>query len=138
LSVAQLAQMRDRRLVADKAARAVAQHGLFFGEDESHGFPFEISGYFVVIEREARARNLETRFTLRARTKCLSPRQIEDALGDDAEHHLAGAALDRVGLGAQPGARATPPFERSLSHSSASAPPADIRISWRRLFNSVP
>src|SRR5260370_7045910 len=34
------------------------------------------------------------------------PRQIEDALGHDAEHHLAGAALDRVGLGAQPGARA--------------------------------
>src|SRR5205085_10332014 len=33
------------------------------------------------------------------------PRQIEDALGDDAEHHLRRAALDRVGLGAQPGAR---------------------------------
>jgi hypothetical protein len=29
--------MRHRRLVADKAARAVAQHGLFFGEDECHG-----------------------------------------------------------------------------------------------------
>src|SRR5665647_3206313 len=33
------------------------------------------------------------------------PRQIENPLGDDAEHHLAGAALDRIGLGAQPGAR---------------------------------
>ena len=32
-----LSQMRHRRLVADKAARAVAQHGLFFGEDECHG-----------------------------------------------------------------------------------------------------
>jgi hypothetical protein len=31
-----MAQMRDRRLVADQAARAVAQHCLFFGEDESH------------------------------------------------------------------------------------------------------
>src|SRR5262245_54071753 len=31
-----------------------------------------------------------------------------------------------------------PPRERSLSHSSASMPPADIRISWRRLFSSVP
>ena len=36
LGVAQLPQMRHRRLVADKAARAVAQHGLFFGEDECH------------------------------------------------------------------------------------------------------
>src|SRR5665647_3757180 len=38
------------------------------------------------------------------------PRQIENPLGDDAEHHLGGAALDRIGLGAQPGARpgATP------------------------------
>src|SRR6478752_2949322 len=34
-----------------------------------------------------------------------SPRQIQDAFCDDAEHDLAGAALDRVGLGAQPGAR---------------------------------
>src|SRR2546425_8856774 len=32
------------------------------------------------------------------------PRQIEDALGDDSEHHLRGTAFDRVGLGAQPGA----------------------------------
>ena len=37
LAVAQLPQMRHRRLVADKAARAVAQHGLFFVEDECHG-----------------------------------------------------------------------------------------------------
>jgi hypothetical protein len=29
--------MRHRRLVADQAARAVAQHRLFFGEDEGHG-----------------------------------------------------------------------------------------------------
>src|SRR5262249_5974908 len=36
----------------------------------------------------------------------LRPRQIEDALGDDAEHDLASAAFDRIGLGAQPGARA--------------------------------
>src|SRR3954452_1733250 len=35
----------------------------------------------------------------------LGPRQIEDALGDDAEHDLGRAALDRVGLGPQPGAR---------------------------------
>jgi hypothetical protein len=40
LGIAQLPQMRHRRLVADKAARAVAQHGLFFGEDECHwGIP---------------------------------------------------------------------------------------------------
>ena len=37
LAVAQLTQMRHRRLVADKTARAVAQHGLFFGKDEGHG-----------------------------------------------------------------------------------------------------
>src|SRR3981189_1368242 len=35
----------------------------------------------------------------------LSPRPSEDTLGDDAEHHLAGTAFDRIGLGAQPGAR---------------------------------
>src|SRR5580692_5379450 len=28
--------MRHRRLVADETARAVAQHRLFFGEDEGH------------------------------------------------------------------------------------------------------
>src|SRR5436190_23845534 len=33
---------------------------------------------------------------------------------------------------------AWPPFERSLSHSSASLPPAAMISSWRRLFNSVP
>ena len=38
LRIAQLTQMRHRRLVADKTARAVAQHGLFFGEDEGHGW----------------------------------------------------------------------------------------------------
>ncbi len=37
LGVAQTTQMRDRRLVADQATRAVAQHRLFFGEDEGHG-----------------------------------------------------------------------------------------------------
>src|SRR5215203_3330699 len=31
-----------------------------------------------------------------------APRQLEDVLGDDAEHDLGGAALDRVALGAQP------------------------------------
>ena len=36
LGVAQLPQMRHRRLVADEAARAVAQHRLFFVEDECH------------------------------------------------------------------------------------------------------
>ena len=35
--IAQRAQMRHRRLVADETARTVAQHGLFFGEDEGHG-----------------------------------------------------------------------------------------------------
>src|SRR5712671_4698692 len=35
----------------------------------------------------------------------LRPRQIQNPFGHDAEHDLAGAALDRVGLGAQPGAR---------------------------------
>ena len=40
LGVAQLAQMRYRRLVADQPARAVAQHRLFFVEDECHeGIP---------------------------------------------------------------------------------------------------
>ena len=37
LGIAQLPQMRHRRLVADEAARAVAQHRLFFVEDECHG-----------------------------------------------------------------------------------------------------
>src|SRR5262245_34749494 len=41
------------------------------------------------------------------REKGLRTGQIEDALGDDAEHHLTRAALDRIGLGAQPGARAS-------------------------------
>ena len=36
LGVAQLPQMRHRRLVADQPARAVAQHRLFFGKDECH------------------------------------------------------------------------------------------------------
>src|SRR5580700_4312534 len=34
----------------------------------------------------------------------LSPRQIENTFCHDAEHHLRGAALDRIGLGAKPGA----------------------------------
>ena len=33
---------------------------------------------------------------------------------------------------------ALPPFERSLSHSSASEPPAAMINSWRLLFSSVP
>src|SRR3569832_1557620 len=45
---------------------------------------------------------------------CLRPRQIQDALGDDAEHHLGRAAFDRIGLGAQPGARASA-FARALA-----------------------
>src|SRR3954452_12273023 len=36
VAVAQLAQMRHRRLVADETARAVAQHRLFFAKDECH------------------------------------------------------------------------------------------------------
>src|ERR1700716_1659626 len=36
LAIAEPSQMRHRRLVADKTARAVAQHRLFFGEDERH------------------------------------------------------------------------------------------------------
>ena len=36
-AIAQRSQVRHRRLVADQAARTVAQHGLFFGEDEGHG-----------------------------------------------------------------------------------------------------
>ena len=54
----------------------------------------------------------------------LRPRQIEDPFGDDAEHDLAGAALDRVGLGAQPGARpgdanpyVTYPIPTGLGHA---------------------
>src|SRR5439155_15561825 len=37
LRIAQLPQMRHRRLVTDETARAVAQHRLFFVEDEGHG-----------------------------------------------------------------------------------------------------
>ena len=52
----------------------------------------------------------------------LRPRQIEDALGDDAEHHLTGAALDRIRLGAQPGARAgAAPTAGSLATASGAA-----------------
>src|ERR1700688_875210 len=36
----------------------------------------------------------------------LGARQIEYSFRHDAEHLIAGPALDRVGLGAQPGARA--------------------------------
>src|SRR5579871_2943426 len=43
--------------------------------------------------------------SVRTRAMVLSPRQVEDALCDNAEHHLGCAALDRVRLGAQPGAR---------------------------------
>src|SRR3954462_5233357 len=110
--------MRYRRLVADKAARAVAQHGLFFGEDECHweiplsecsiGFSVDPHG------EEAPLRRLEpcgpwpilrdaAKGPLLRMRSLLRPRQIEDALGDDAEHHLRGSALDRIGLGAQPG-----------------------------------
>ena len=59
-------------------------------------------------------------------------------LGDDVELDFAGPALDRIGLGAQPVAGALPSLDRSLSHSSASDPPAAITSSCRRLFNSVP
>jgi hypothetical protein len=52
LGIAQAAQMRDRRLVADETARTVAQHGLFFGEDEGHGesvlkFKASILGFVI-------------------------------------------------------------------------------------------
>src|SRR3954452_10024572 len=36
VAVAELAQMRHRRFVADETARAVAQHRLFFAKDECH------------------------------------------------------------------------------------------------------
>jgi hypothetical protein len=35
--------MRDRRLVGDQVARAVAQQGLFFVQNESHDEPFILS-----------------------------------------------------------------------------------------------
>src|SRR3546814_1224183 len=48
-----------------------------------------------------------------------SPRQIQNPLGDDVEHDFARPAFDRIGLGAQPAARAgaalglfAVPFER--------------------------
>src|SRR3546814_10449502 len=48
-----------------------------------------------------------------------SPRQIQNPLGDDVEHDFARPAFDRIGLGAQPAARARAalgffavPFER--------------------------
>src|SRR5262245_39344179 len=40
-------QMRHRGLVADEATRAVAQHGLFFGEDECHGSSASVMIEFV-------------------------------------------------------------------------------------------
>ena len=40
-------------------------------------------------EADIGASSFETRFALlRMRNYCSRPRQIEDALGDDAEHHL--------------------------------------------------
>ena len=130
LRIAQLTQMRHRRLVADKAARAIAQHGLFFGKDECHWrssgleqlrvkrFGFVIPGRVEDANHDVRCTSENSSMvpgsTLRAaperRRMSSSPRQIEDAFGDDAEHHLAGAAFDRVGLGAQPGARAGAAF----------------------------
>src|SRR6201999_390075 len=47
LGIAQSAQMRHRRLVCYQAARAVAQHRLFFCEDEGHGcFRLELDSSF--------------------------------------------------------------------------------------------
>jgi hypothetical protein len=66
------------------------------------------------------------------------PRQFENALGDDVEHDLARAALDRIGLGRsheRDGAR------RALPRSPTPAPvlpPAAISSSCRRLLSSVP
>ena len=151
LAVAQLPQMRHRRLVADKAARAVAQHGLFFGEDECH--EKDVSGLrasrdlMIVIPGRVRRREPgiveDSGFAALASPRNdgegSSPRQIEDALGDNAEHHLADVppSIELALVRSHARGRA-PPRERSLSHSSASMPPADIRISWRRLLSSVP
>ena len=66
------------------------------------------------------------------------PGQPKDVLGDDVELDLAGPALDRIALGAEPVARRLPPLLRPLSHSSASLPPAAMTSSLRRLLSSVP
>src|SRR4051795_7673990 len=99
--------MRHRSLVTDETTRAVAQHGLFFAEDECH------SGDSV-----QRTTFLDRHSGMARRTssglpglRLDAPRndggisrawQIKNPFRDDAEHHLAGAALDRVGLGAEP------------------------------------
>ena len=90
VAVSQLPQMRDRRLVADKAARAIAQHRLFFAEDECHGiFPFG-SHFLVVIPGRCEASNPESRDSGSGPLdhpgmtgESSSPRQIENPFGHD-------------------------------------------------------
>src|SRR3954452_7286099 len=142
LAVAQLPQMRHRRLVADKAARAVAQHGLFFGEDECHGKLSILSDRLNWLSSSCPALR-------RASTSCFSETKTWMAGSSPAmtaERNQA-PGRSRMRLATIPSitslvppsielalvrsqARGRAPFlERSLSHSSASAPPADIRIS---------
>ena len=125
LGVAQLAQVRDRRLVGDEIARGVAQHRLFFVEDEGHEIP-------IPSTRHASPAKAGTR-------DGSGSRQIQNPLGDDVELDLAGAALDRIGLGAQPArARRAPASSPRSPIRARPMPPAAIISSWRLLFSSVP
>src|SRR5205814_1111696 len=98
--VAQFAQMRDRRLVGKEGARIVAHHHLLFGEDERHR---RSATYAPGSSRMRLAMTLSW--------TSLVPPSIEFAL-----------------VRSQPRA-ASPPRERSLSHSRASEPPAVISSS---------
>ena len=122
LVVAELAQMRHRRLVADEASRAVAQHRLFFVEDECHQYPLaEIFRWSF--RRGAKRRTRNDGYVVRG------PRQIGIRLATmPSITSLVPPSIELALVRSQArGLRAA--VERSLSHSSASTPPADIRIS---------
>src|SRR5438270_10860394 len=80
MRVAQLPQMRYRRPVADQAARAVAQHGLFFGQDEGHGISWLEVLHFSVIAGLYTAIHL-LRKTLNKRDGCAGQARMTSMVG---------------------------------------------------------
>src|SRR5882724_4278700 len=170
--------MRHRRLVADETASAVAQHRLFFVEDECHGaVPVRSVSDEALYERHSPMCNCtsedappELGFTRVRQYHCPSRQQptwmrrpgihtpdhgygfrarVFDAPRNDGcrGRQPQAPGKSRIRLATMPSMTSlvppsielalvrsqargrAPPLERSLSHSSASAPPADIRIS---------
>src|SRR5260370_12745363 len=136
--------MRDGRLVADQGARAVAEHRLFFSQDEGHRtFPRNRSG--GVHHPGARQREPESGGS-RSGAPCRPERERAAHAPGKPRIRLATIpsitslvppSMEFAFVRSQALAR-VPSRERGPSHSSASIPPAAIRISWRRLLSSVP